>query len=591
MERNACVATLALVALLALACGGADAPAPPLAPAATATPVATPTVVATSIPMSTPVQTATATPTPTASPTSASSPTSTVTPTPTATPTVPAPLAELVEPAPGAFEHRTFEPGEEIDWPHGIFFMDMQTERIEGYRVVADIGYEDSLWGNYHTTDDNNWISGTDGYTLWLLDRSNHRAWKLAEGLRTVSMSRNRMLLSDRGPSGLYWVLEYPALDQKEGSGGAAVFSIKEQEYQTNTAFFSPQEDILVLMNDRIVYLVELNSMDTIVLFDGKTDATHTYGVELDLLGKIGFLVSLYGKSELERHAFDWSGKELPWNHHWVSLSPDGRYALRAEEAREVWSRGGTCLAWPLIGIEDVATGLPLFRVRSAESSFHDWLADGSGIVAKVGDDSGELFGFAIVRIQPQPRVAPLPLPPEGRWTLQVAPSSDAGRYFVYAGLSSVQVYDAADGRWGLPVVSEHASVWFGIPFWGVDHREMRFRLGPPLLGERGCLSLIMIPPKLEFPPYDDTLAFRVAGTASCLYLRAEPGGDRAIRDCLPDGTRLLFSELPEWVEANPDPDVRYRDPFVAWWERPWVHVRTDDGAEGWVALEYLEWH
>ena len=467
--------------------------------------------------------------------------------------------------------------------------MDMQTERIEGYRVVADIGYEDSLWGNYHTTDDNNWISGTDGHTLWLMNRGNHRVWKLAEGLRTVSMSRNRMLLSDRGPSRLYWVLEYPALDQRNESSGDAVFSIKEQEYQTNTAFFSPQEDVLVLLNDRIVYLVELYSMDTIVLFDGKTDAPHTYGVELDMLGTQGFLVSLYG-NQLERHAFDWSGRKLPWNHHWASLSPDGRYALRTEEAREMWSRGGTCLAWPLIGIEDVATGLPLFRVRSAESWFHDWLADGSGIVAKVGDDSGELFGFAVVRIQPQPRVAPLPLPPEGRWTLQVAPSPDAGRYFVYAGRSGVQVYDAADGRWGLPVVSEHASVWFGLPFWGVDHREMRFRLGPLLYGG-GCLSLIMIPPKLEFPPYDDTLAFRVAGTASCLYLRAEPGRDRAIRDCLPDGTRVLFSELPEWVATNPDPSVRYRDPFVAWWERPWVHVRTDDGAEGWVALEYLEWH
>ena len=437
MERSACVATLALVALLALACGDADAPAPTptITPPATTTAVLTETAGPSPTPTvaATPIVTPTAVPEPTPTPTPV--PTPTATPTPEPPPATPAPLAE---PAPDAFEHRTFEPGEEIDWTHGIFFMDTETGRIEGYRVVADIGYDDYPWGNYHTTDDNNWISGTDGHTLWLLDRSNHRTWKLAEGLRTVSMSRNRMLLSDRGLSGLYWVLEYPALDQREESGGDAVFLIKEQEYQTNTAFFSPREDVLVLLNDRIVYLVELNSMDTIVLFDGKTDATHTYGVELDLLGMQGFLVSLYGKSELERHAFDWSGKESPWNHHWASLSPDGRYALRMEEAREMWSLGGTCLAWPLIGIEDVATGLPLFRVRSAESSFHDWLADGSGIVAKVGDDSGELFGFAIVRIQPQPRVAPLPLPPEGRWTLQVAPSPNAGRYFVYAGRSGV---------------------------------------------------------------------------------------------------------------------------------------------------------
>ena len=117
--------------------------------------------------------------------------------------------------------------------------------------------------------------------------------------------------------------------------------------------------------------------------------------------------------------------------------------------------------------------------------------------------------------------------------------------------------------------------------------REARFTFGPLFWRAEGCHSLITIPPKLEFPPYDDTLAFRVAGTASCLYLRAEPGGDRTIRDCLPDGTRLLLSESSEWVEASP----AARDPSVAWWERPWVYVRTDDGADGWVALEYLNWY
>ena len=584
------MATLALVALLALACGGADAPAPTptITPPATATavltetagPSPTPTVAAT--PIATPTAVATAVPDP--------SPTPTPVPTPTATPEPPpATPAPLAEPAPDAFEHRTFEPGEEIDWTHGIFFMDTETGRIEGYRVVADIGwYGEYPWDNYHTTDDNNWIAGTDGNALWLLNRSIHRSWKLAEGARMLSMSRNRMLLADREPSGLYWVLEYPALDQDEKKGSNTVISIGEQEYQNDKAFLSPLENVVVLMNDRIVYLIDFNSLDTIVLFDGKTNATYDYYVGIDLLGKQGFLIEVHRQSEPEHYAFDWSGRELPWNHRWASLSPDGRYALRTAEARDVWSVGGGCLAWPSISIEDAATGLPLFRVRSAESWFHQWLADGSGIVAKVGGDSGEPFGFAIVRIRPQPRVVPLPLPTGERWTVQIAPSiADAGRYFVYTGLRSIHLYDATEGRWGLPVVSENASVRFVLPFWGVDHREMRFTFGPLFWKAGGCHSLIMIPPKLEFPPYDDTLTFRVAGTASCLYLRAEPGGDRTVRDCLPDGTRLLLSESSEWVEASP----AARDPSVAWWERPWVYVRTDDGAEGWVALEYLEWH
>ena len=265
------MATLALVALLALACASDAVPAP--------TPTITPPATATVVPTETagPSPTPTVTPTAVATAVSDPSPTPTPVPTPTATPEPPpATPAPLAEPAPDAFEHRTFEPGEEIGWTHGIFFMDTETGRIEGYRVVADIGwYGEYPWDNYHTADDNNWISGTDGNALWLLNRSSHRAWKLAEGARMLSMSRNRMILADREPSGLYWVLEYPTLDQDEKKGSNTVISIGEQEHQNDKAFLSPLEDVVVLMNDRIVYLIVLNSVDTVILFVGKTGAPY----------------------------------------------------------------------------------------------------------------------------------------------------------------------------------------------------------------------------------------------------------------------------------------------------------------------------
>ncbi len=108
------MATLALAALLALACGASAPPAPP----PTAAPTATPSPTAT--PAATPTLTPTATPMPTATP--APAPTATPTPVPTATP---APT-----PAPDAFERRTFEPGEEIAWIHGIFFMDTSAPSV-----------------------------------------------------------------------------------------------------------------------------------------------------------------------------------------------------------------------------------------------------------------------------------------------------------------------------------------------------------------------------------------------------------------------------------------------------------------------------
>ena len=40
---------------------------------------------------------------------------------------------ELIEPAPGAFVHRTFEDGEAIDWAHGVYVFDVETGLTEGY--------------------------------------------------------------------------------------------------------------------------------------------------------------------------------------------------------------------------------------------------------------------------------------------------------------------------------------------------------------------------------------------------------------------------------------------------------------------------
>ena len=145
-----------------------------------------------------------------------------------------------------------------------------------------------------------------------------------------------------------------------------------------------------------------------------------------------------------------------------------------------------------------------------------------------------------------------------------------------------MRVYDACENRWIAPG-SLFAPYW-----WGDSHRE-RWFVPPDYWGE-GWFNWLLLPPKIEFPPFSDEIAFRVARTGSCLRLREEPGEDGPITGCLPDGERLVLAE--------PDGDRDERGlvhPSVATARSgfglgpTWVYVRTEGGTEGWVSHDYLE--
>ena len=492
----------------------------------------------------------------------------------------------LVEPAPDAFEHRAFEPGESIDWVHGIFFMDTETGRIDGYRVVADIGdYGDFPWDTYHATDDDRWISGTDGNAVWVMNRHSQRTWRLPGRLRTVAMSNLRMLLEDRHQPGLYQVLEYSTITRD--GGDMDLVSIGQQQYGGGMALFAPSGEMIALLNDLSLYLVELDPIRISTLFDGKTDRENVHYVGLTHLGEQGFLITVHGSSMLERYAFNWEGTEVPWDQRWERLSPDGRYGVWEEAGHSLSNQYCLDRAWPSIVLADTATGEPVLRIRSAWADPRGvhWLPSGDGFLVVVWDRTTDAYRPAIVWVRPEPRIAWLPDPPGDAFRGWVIPAATgADRHFAwYAPYRGVQLYDALDQRWGFPVVSEHAAIM--PPSWGEDHRELRFALWPPLAKWGVCDIPLLAPPKIESPPFDEEFTFRVARGESCLPLRAEPDAGGRVRDCLAAGTRLLLSASREWAEAA----VHSRDPSIAWSEGYQVYVRTDGGAEGWVAHEYLD--
>ena len=193
--------------------------------------------------------------------------------------------------------------------------------------------------------------------------------------------------------------------------------------------------------------------------------------------------------------------------------------------------------------------------------------------------------GYEIVRVRPAPEIS------KGAVAGVPAPTG-GGRYFG----SGERVYDAAKDRWYGTTVVALGSAW-----WGISHRERWFDIWG-YAGQIWNMQYLLLPPQIEYPPFSEEIAFRVARTSSCLRLREEPGEGSRVLSCLPDGERLLFAERGAEAERAleerrlstrhppPHPSVSFAVPG-AWFDanNTWVYVRTADGAEGWVSHDYLD--
>ncbi len=602
----ALVLALAALALALVACTGGEPPAPTPtaastpAPTAVATPEATPRVTATA------EATATAEPTPTATPEAASTPAPTAEAPPTpeataaATPEVRSGL-DLVEATP-RFRHRTFEDGEVIDWEHGIFVLDAETGRTEGYAVAGlegeEHGYDVHRGGWITTRLSRGW--GEDGWIL-LLNRETGRQWRWldTEALTLLATSEEHLLFDARASTGRF-VIANSSMER------TARFSVADGDDRP-WALFSPDGRNIVLKAANKVYLVPVATGYRQVLFDppprhGERDDLPLKGVYVESRqrpplgyawipyeGGVGVVVTAVyegsGPALREKHYFSWDGEELPAPACPGTLSPDGRYAAVASGAPYYVKYVGYLdleSPWPSVTVTDAETCAPIFRVRSAYTDRRTWSAE--WLPTSGGFVVGVYGGYAIAQVGASPSLLPLP----AVWPLPgpIPAPTGGGRYFGYGS----RVYDAAEGRWRGP------PEWDGGPFWwGASHRELWFHSW--IYWGEGGISWLLRPPKIEYPPFNDEIAFRVARTGSCLRLREEPGEEGRVLDCLPDGERLLFADSGVEVEqdrsggpASPHSSIalEHYDPPASTPLRVWVYVRTEDGAEGWVSHGYL---
>lgn len=292
-----------------------------------------------------------------------------------------------------------------------------------------------------------------------------------------------------------------------------------------------------------------------------------------------------YDDNKQKEQYFSWGGDPLPAPSESActgTTSPDGRYVAVPEgDPVFIMYRRDPLPPnpWASVLIVERETCEPVLRVRSVrlyERAWSAaWLSTSDGFVVGVND------GYMIARIHTKPEL--VRLPPEdgsgGSWDRgpEPAPTGD-GCYFGYG----PNVYNACGYRW-IGYGGTGFSGFSGPTGWGETHRE-RWLVPRHYWGE-GWVEWLLLPPKMEFPPFDGETTFRVSGTGSCLSLREKPDPEAAVMDCQPDGARLWFVKLAETqlAETRFGGSGVYRDTV-------WIYVRAGSGAEGWVSREYLEW-
>ncbi len=522
-----------------------------------------------------------------------------------------------IESAPGAFEQRTFATGTRIDWTRGVFVLDPETGDTEGYRApeADDNGY------HHYEPLPGGWIHikfWTDRQPVTLLlHRATGQSWRWSsDHLWLVATSSEYLLFEEQersSPAHVERIGRFTITNRAMDAVGHFSISVDGSSTVRSRAVFSPYGKTIALDGGwDTVYLVPVATAQPTVLF--KAEATDDQagvwlawryeGPHIRIIAKYE---TASGDSRWEQHDFSWEGAPLPEPACQGQISPDGRYVASLVGGHVYATHGfETARAdpWPSVVIADAASCAPLFRVRSAYTYelgwSADWLSSSEGFVVGVRDG-----GYLIARLHPTPSLVRLPdrgagpANPAGsggashhffyitakRAGPEPAPTGD-GRYFGYG----PSVYDAFEDRWVGPEIGDRDPYWE----WGDSHRERWFSAFWE--GHR-WLRWLLLPHAIEFPPFSDVIAFRVAGTGSCLRLRAAPGLASEIIRCLPDGARLVLTEPteppPDRARCFSDPSQPH--PAVAWScplgspPMPWVHVRTEHGAEGWVSHDYLE--
>ena len=603
---------LALGIALAACDGAPDAPesATIPAPAPVVTVTATITAIATPIPPPSP-------------PTAMASP-----------PPAPAPperwQPDIVEIDSDLFERLEYEPGEAIT-EYGLFFLDVETGRVEGWRKRgADVPWQASYSIPFGGRFLGLW---TDPFAPpvapYLHDRRTGRTfvwdWE-AYPLEEFATERGERLIVERADDspGQYVVLD-------GNLSPVAWFSLPTggQEFWMN-----PAGDCVLAFDGRALHVIDLVAGQTVLVdTPAGTGPLHVSGdyvvPEKVSLFSGGFAFigrDMAGKEQCRVARYDWAATVLsdiafrcagvlpP-----ISLSPNGRMIASETFTDTYPDKGpGTYYALTMLSIFDTITGEALVRATNVLLDLPGglglvhttpWIADSSGIVVTVSAPKGSegqrrsrILGID-GRWHPSPSIRDEPSVHEAWYPPYMVSGLHDPSLFLFIRGTVVSRSDEVLASPNIDFPAIMPPTWGFVCYsaWWNTSREVGLRIyGCGYTSLSGVLPLL--PPVIKTPPFDERLLMAVTTSEACAGLREEPSAEATRIACLPDATvvELLASDgVESYADGYPvtivsDPDYYYfvRDQPGCGRDSPclWLRVRDADGAEGWMLADSLRW-
>lgn len=578
-------------------------PDPSPSPAAPATATPSPTPAATPDPSPTPAPEASPTPEPTPEP----EPTPDPTPEPTPEPT-PAPPIDSTPNALGIREIRTDEaftrleyaPGELIDEEAPIYFLDVETGAVEGWKSVAGIDPFFSHGYRYAATDAALHDRETGRTFAWDPDALQVAGFGEPPPSR-VSTDSYSIFISDER-------VAFRRLDVADDSG-VQRYVIVDASMNELAAFEIPSDwDILrwnlaagfALASDgAAMHIIDVSAGSSLAIDQPDAPRPPTSGewfASVEYAGEFARVASArddsgppvsgaQGSCQAVRR--DWgSGTVLSdttvdcflGGGAGAHLSPDGALLAAVTlifDCCDEWFGHAFYNALTAVSLFDATTGDELLRVGGATFPFRQgvgygavWLADSSGLVVAT------VQGLQIVTVDG--RWVPLsPVLSQGH----LRPSPVDPERFIHD--SSATVVDLSGEVVVTPNFEE--SVTLARSAWNPSGQELR--LLPEVPGKGASPLAPSILPAIQTPPFDDALT-AVVVVDTCLNVRTEATTESEIVVCLPP------ERVVELV-AHPTDGHLVEGPCVEddlYGNCVWVHVLTEDGEQGWAYADFLRW-
>ncbi len=531
-----------------------------------------------------------------------------------------------------------YHDGDTTNGPYGIFFMDTTSGDATGYQVISP---DVASYYSYSAGRGNRLVFATgDGYTR-MLDREEGRSWEWLQETLSVSAASGRYVLlnetqrisAEQQPNATtrFLLLDVDQITSP-GTRPAAVASFDlpvEGRFSVTGAQLTADGAHAVIMvaqldgrPPRDVYIVDLPGGDATVI--ATIAAEYQWVRSLELApdeASFSFMQTRYPQLKddptqpgaVMASSYDWSGRLLArldqegaTGPERVEFSPNGNYAI-AESTIGTGGSGESPERWPVITVyerQNATSWAPLWRVKSATMVAGDnlegshWLADSSGFIANIEGPQDAVPGY------PAAVAASFSVVSGAHMSLPIDPSATDNPWFrspavlpnpLNADVLSNQrtsLYNATTEEW-------HALTASSLPShldpWNGSATEMVFAI--PDGGHDGGWTSILLPPVIEYPPFDlgNAITLTVRGDGECLRIRGKPGTTGEILGCLDDGADVTLA-TPAWTSPNITGDWPADQPF----EGETVHYNRDDNLrfayvssrdlEGWVALDFLAW-